>query len=153
MKRTIRLATLLLPMLLLVVAGAVNAEEHAFIGSKNCKKCHIKEYKSWEKTTMAQVFEQLKPGERAEAKTAAGLDPDKDYTTDATCLPCHVTGYGQETGFVDIDTTPNLAGVGCEMCRRHRAAPAGEHGSTDGVPTGAVPVPFFSQAQPSLRAW
>jgi len=90
--------------------------EHAFVGSKNCRKCHLKQAKSWAETAMAQAYEVLKPGARSEEKTAAGLDPDKDYTGDATCLPCHTTGFGKEGGFVDIDTTPELAGVGCEMC-------------------------------------
>ena len=58
----------------------------------------------------------LKPGERAEAKKSAGLDADKDYTSDETCLPCHVTGYGEKGGFTSISATPDLAGVGCEMC-------------------------------------
>ena len=48
--------------------------------------CHLKEWKSWSQTKMAQAFEQLKPGERTEAKKTAGLDPDKDYTQDETCL-------------------------------------------------------------------
>ncbi len=90
--------------------------EHAFMGSKNCRKCHLKQAKSWAGTKMAKTYEVLKPGVRAEAKTAAGLDPDQDYTTDVTCLPCHTAGFGKAGGFVDIDTTPELAGVGCEMC-------------------------------------
>jgi hypothetical protein len=114
----------LLPVIASVLAlvGAGNstapvwAGEHAYVGSKKCKMCHLKEHKSWGKTKMANAFENLKPGERAEAKKAAGLDADKDYTTDATCLPCHVTGYGKEGGFTSITETPALAGVGCEMC-------------------------------------
>ena len=90
--------------------------QHEFIGAAKCKKCHLKQYRSWEETKMAKTFETLKPGVAAEAKTAAGLDPDKDYTRDAECVGCHTTGYGLPTGFVDIDTTPELAGVGCEMC-------------------------------------
>jgi mono/diheme cytochrome c family protein len=92
------------------------SDNHAYVGSKKCKMCHMKEYKSWATTKMAGAYEQLKPGERAEAKKAAGLDPAKDYTKDGTCLACHTTGYGKPGGFVDIETTPNLAGVGCEMC-------------------------------------
>jgi len=95
---------------------SASAEDHAYISSKKCKMCHIKEYKSWETTKMAKAFEVLKPGERVEAKQAAGLEPDKDYTTDPTCLPCHVTGYGLEGGFTDVESTPALVGVGCEMC-------------------------------------
>ncbi len=110
----IALASLFLALPLAV--GPAFAGEHAFVGSNKCKACHIKEWKSWAETKMAKSFEVLKPGERAEAKTAAGLDPAKDYTADATCLPCHTTGYGKEGGFVDIASTPNLAGVGCETC-------------------------------------
>ncbi len=97
-------------------ASVAEEAEHAFVGTKKCKKCHLKEYKSWAETKMAQTFEVLKPEIRTEAKIAAGLDPAKDYTADATCLPCHTTGYGKEGGFVDIATTPELAGVSCEMC-------------------------------------
>jgi len=78
--------------------------------------CHIKEWNSWSETKMATAFEALKPGQRAEAKKTAGLDPNKDYTTDATCIKCHVTGHGEPGGFTSIEATPNLAGVGCEMC-------------------------------------
>lgn len=90
--------------------------EFTYVGSKNCKKCHIKEWRSWSETKMAQTFETLKPGVAVEAKQAAGLDPDADYSTDPACVKCHVTGYGKPGGFVDIETTPELAGVGCETC-------------------------------------
>jgi hypothetical protein len=104
-----------LPLLLLLALPAF-AGDPAYVGSKKCKMCHLKEYKSWATTKMATSFDRLKPGEGAEAKKAAGLDPDKDYTTDPTCLPCHTTGLGQPGGFVDIASTPDLAGVGCEVC-------------------------------------
>lgn len=109
------LTVLVLSLLLLSGPMAVGGD-HAYTGSKKCKVCHLKEWKSWAETKMAQSFEVLKPGQRAEAKTGAGLDPEKDYTKDATCLPCHTTGYGKEGGFVDIESTPDHAGVGCEMC-------------------------------------
>ncbi|MCP4204306.1 MAG: hypothetical protein GY769_20525, partial [bacterium] len=97
-------------------ASVAEEAEHAFVGTKKCKKCHLKEYKSWAETRMAKTFEVLGPGISAEAKVEAGLDPAEDYTTDATCLPCHTTGYNKEGGFVDLETTPELAGVSCEMC-------------------------------------
>jgi len=112
-----RLASLFIAALLLVWAAPSSGQgEHAYIGSKQCKKCHVKQYKSWLETSMAKSFELLKPGERAEQKTAAGLDATTDYTKDPECLPCHTVGYGKQGGFVDIETTPNHAGVGCEMC-------------------------------------
>jgi hypothetical protein len=109
-------STLLIFIGLLFAVPVSQAEEHDYVGSKKCKKCHLKEFKSWAETKMANSFETLKPGERAEEKKAAGLDPEKDYTTDAECLPCHTVGYGKEGGFVDTETTADHAGVGCEMC-------------------------------------
>ncbi len=106
----------MVPLAMALLVPLTGAQEHAYLGAKSCKKCHLKQYKSWEQTAMAKTFEVLKPGERAEEKKAAGLDPEKDYSTDASCVKCHVTGYGKEGGFVDIETTPTLAGVGCEMC-------------------------------------
>jgi len=99
-----------------VASSPTAGADHSFVGSKKCKMCHMKEWQSWSETKMGGAFEALKPGVSAEAKKKAGLDPAKDYTTDKTCLQCHTTGYGKPGGFVDIDTTPALAGVGCEMC-------------------------------------
>ena len=41
---------------------AVNADAADYIGVKKCKACHIKQYKSWKKTSMADSFENLKAG-------------------------------------------------------------------------------------------
>lgn len=92
------------------------AQDHAYVGTKNCRKCHIKQYKSWQETKMANAFETLKPDVVAERKTELGLDPAKDYSADPECVRCHVTGFGKEGGFVSIEDTPDLANVGCEMC-------------------------------------
>ncbi len=108
--------TVLLVGIALMAASAAAAGEHAFVGSKNCKKCHIKEFKSWEETKMAQAFDSLKPGVDVEVKQQLGLDPQADYTTNAECVSCHVTGYGQAGGFTSEADTPELVGVGCEMC-------------------------------------
>jgi mono/diheme cytochrome c family protein len=114
MRRSMMLA--LAPVLALVCVPQIAGEEHRYVGSKKCKMCHLKEWNSWSETKMANAFDTLKPGERAEAKKAAGLDPNKDYTKDEECIRCHVTGYGKEGGFTDIEATPELAGVGCESC-------------------------------------
>jgi hypothetical protein len=98
------------------IAIASNADAADYIGAKKCKACHIKQFKSWQKTTMADSFENLKPGVNADAKKKAGLDADKDYTHDAGCLKCHTTGYGKPGGFTSIEDTPKLAGVQCESC-------------------------------------
>lgn len=100
------------------VAFSQEASNHDFgyIGTKKCKKCHIKQYKGWTKTKMANAYDLLKPGVRADRKKLAGLDPEKDYTTDAECLPCHTTGYGKKGGFTSVEESPQLLGVSCEMC-------------------------------------
>jgi hypothetical protein len=91
-------------------------KEFAYVGSNNCKKCHLKEWNSWAETKMAKSFELLKPDQAAAEKTAAGLDPQQDYTRDQTCLRCHTTGFGKPGGFRSERETPDLAGGGCEVC-------------------------------------
>lgn len=94
-------------MLALVLFGlpfmAYTSEE--YVGARKCKICHIKIYKSWEETPHAQAFEVLSPGVDAEAKKQAGLDPNKDYTNDPSCIECHTTGGS--TAF---------PGIQCETC-------------------------------------
>lgn len=111
--------TIILPMLagfIILLASNSTAGKPAYTSLKNCKKCHIPQFKSWKETKMSKAFDLLKPGERSEAKKKAKLDPNKDYTKDKTCLKCHVTGYGEPGGFTSIEKTPGLAGVTCEAC-------------------------------------
>lgn len=104
--------------------GGGEAADATYVGSKTCKKCHSQQYKSWAKTKMGQALDTLKPNERTEAKTAAKLDPAKDYSTDSTCLKCHTVGYGSPTGYAVPDLEDKkavrnalkLAHVGCESC-------------------------------------
>lgn len=104
---------------------ALNGEgEYEYVGSKKCRKCHNKEYKSWKETAKAKTLEPLKPGQASEAKQKHNLDPAKDYTKDEGCLACHSTGFGQPGGYFVPDTADEAAvkkakkleGVGCESC-------------------------------------
>lgn len=88
----------------------------SYVGVKGCKKCHLKQARAWKETKMAQAFETLKPNVAADAKKKAGLDPAKDYTTEAKCLKCHTTGYGEPGGYGSGGDDKYLEGVGCEMC-------------------------------------
>jgi hypothetical protein len=103
------------------------AAKPAFVGANDCKKCHLKHFKSWGQTGMAKTFESLKPGQAAEKKTAAKLDPATDFSKDAKCLKCHTTGYGTDSGYpaVEAGKEPTAAqaeamkkneGVTCEAC-------------------------------------
>ena len=72
MKLSVRSLTVVIAAvvaLLICVVPVKSSGEHAFVGVNGCKKCHLKEWKSWSETKMAQAFEQLKPGVAAEAKT------------------------------------------------------------------------------------
>ncbi|MDI6744103.1 MAG: cytochrome c family protein [Thermodesulfovibrionales bacterium] len=117
MKRTLILVmTLLLSGFYLTGISSGNEGKPAYVGSEACKSCHLKEYKSWKNTKLASAIEVLKPGAAVEIKKKIGINPDKDYMADAKCLKCHTTGYGSKGGFKSQAETPQLAGVGCEMC-------------------------------------
>jgi len=102
--------------LLLVLALLPSTAQAQYVGARRCRPCHLPQAKSWEQTRMAKAFELLKPGVAAEAKRARKVDPNKDYTQDTNCLPCHVTGHGQPGGFVSVEKTPQLVGGQCEVC-------------------------------------
>ena len=102
-------------------------DKPTYVGDKACAKCHFQEGKAWKKTTMAKAMDSLKPTEEAnkelfDKKKAAGLDPAKDYSGDATCLPCHTTGYdaGGYPAKADTDelkkAQETFGKVSCEAC-------------------------------------
>lgn len=70
-----------------------------YIGAKKCAACHFDQYVKWKKTKHA---------------TTLNLLP-ANYQTDAKCLKCHTTGYGEPTGFKTVADT-DLAGTSCEAC-------------------------------------
>jgi len=112
--KTLSLTARLGPVLLLgLVPLTVQAQ---YVGARRCRPCHLPQGKSWEQSRMANAFELLKPGVAAEVKRSRNVDPNKDYTHDPNCLPCHVTGYEQPGGFVSLEKTPQLVGVQCEVC-------------------------------------
>ncbi len=102
--------------------GATMVGDAEYVGSNKCKKCHLTENKSWEKTRHGTAMETLKPGNAAEAKKKHNLDPEKDYSKDATCVGCHSVGLGKPGGYAipaDEEAAKkmkHLEGVGCESC-------------------------------------
>jgi hypothetical protein len=107
---------LLVSALILLSSLSALPQNATYVSVKKCKACHLKQFITWSATKMASAFELLKPGVRPEAKIKFKQDPKKDYTHDASCLPCHTTGYGRPGGFRSIEETPDLAGVQCEAC-------------------------------------
>jgi hypothetical protein len=75
-------------------------EGQTYVGVKNCAACHLDQYLDWRGTKHAKGFDIL---------------PAR-YRTDASCLKCHTTGYGEPTGFKSVAATPNLVGTSCEAC-------------------------------------
>lgn len=75
------------------------AVEQAYVGTNQCFQCHRPQTNTWSETKHAQAFTSL---------------PER-YRNDATCLKCHVTGFGEATGFV-AGTEKDLLMVGCESC-------------------------------------
>jgi hypothetical protein len=116
--------------LTLAQQGAAEDAKPEYVGDKACQKCHFQQYKSWKKTSMANAMKALMPTTEADnkalfdKKTAAKLDPAKDYTTDEKCVKCHTTGYGEPGGYPKDPKKDEAAAkaaaamnvVGCESC-------------------------------------
>jgi hypothetical protein len=115
------------PLLIAESAAQEEAAKPEYVGSDTCKKCHFKEHRYWKKTVKSDTLKPLRPVTAEENKdlfdkrTAAKLDPAKDYSTDTACLPCHTIGFGLPGGYpadgkADADTMEKLGQVGCESC-------------------------------------
>jgi len=89
---------------LLYAAGV--PKDARYVGANKCMACHMKEYKSWQKTKHATVFAQLQG----------------DEVKKADCVKCHTTAYGQPGGFTSVEQTPNLENVQCEACHGQGSA-------------------------------
>lgn len=101
--------------LCVLAAGAVSAAPR-YIGSKICATCHKSEMEDWKRSAHGKSMDLLVAGKRSGPKHKAAVDPDKDYSRDEKCLKCHSTGFKKEGGFVDVSSTPDMGGVGCEEC-------------------------------------
>ncbi|MGE0537681.1 MAG: multiheme c-type cytochrome [Pirellulales bacterium] len=86
-----------------------------FAGAATCQECHPTAHGIWSKTPHAHATD-----------TLTKLDPPRQF--DPECVSCHTTGwnaqeyYPYETGFLGLDSTPLLAGNGCENCHGPAAA-------------------------------
>ncbi|MDP3105787.1 MAG: multiheme c-type cytochrome [Candidatus Methanoperedens sp.] len=66
-----------------------------YIGPRGCKFCHIDSYDSWMKTNHSRAFDRL---------------VERGETTNASCLPCHTTGWDS------MKKTYKFRDVTCEVC-------------------------------------
>lgn len=102
-------------MSLYALATGTASAESSYVGNKACSGCHKAEFADWQRSAHGKSVEVLSSGKKASAKSKAGL-ADKDYSKDDKCLKCHTTGFGKDGGFKSMDSTPELAGIGCESC-------------------------------------
>lgn len=104
---------------LAVVAPALAAKEHQYIGATKCKSCHKKElignqYGEWEKGEHAKAFETLKGKKAAELATKKGVAGPPNEAKE--CLKCHVTAYGKPASAFKKKPLKVTDGVQCESC-------------------------------------
>ena len=80
-----------------------------YLGEKSCKKCHMKQHRTWKKMKHAKAWAHLPEKYH---------NPDEKDEKGRACISCHVTGYGQgdRGGFVDAEKSAHLLGVQCETC-------------------------------------
>lgn len=107
--------SMVVPMAADSVAFQVTGPAPEFAGAASCAECHLNIYTNYSATLHPHAFDNLPPSAK----------------TNSSCLPCHTVGFGLPTGFINIQTTPHLAGVQCENCH----GPAAQHAAVDFDPT------------------
>jgi len=75
---------------------------NSFLGNASCNGCHVRGlYERWQSLGHAHAMQTLQRVNRS-------YDPE--------CVVCHTVGMKYEGGYRSMQETPELAGVGCEMC-------------------------------------
>ncbi len=95
-----------------------------YMGYKSCIRCHEEIVQGWKTTPHAHAFETLKE-QGQEKQSIPG------------CFKCHVVGFEQDGGYVDMTLTPELKDVQCENCH----GPARKHVESEGDPDLIVGQP------------
>jgi hypothetical protein len=72
-----------------------------YLGWETCRTCHAAIYDKWSTDPHSKAFATLAEG---------------DKWNDATCLPCHTTGYEASAQKDSIDVRPEMWNVQCEAC-------------------------------------
>ena len=87
------------------------SQNNSYVGASACVGCHADKV-GWTNTAHSRAVSLL-----------SGIGA----VTNANCLRCHTTGFGQPSGYTNQTLTPNLANVGCENCH----GPAGWHKASE----------------------
>ncbi len=97
------------------------AEGPSYLGSGSCTACHADIVASWSETRHRHAWKSLQR---------------KPNALKESCVACHVTGYGEPSGYIDASATPHLQEVGCESCH----GPASEHVKRPELDYGAISI-------------
>ena len=113
---------LIAAMLLTAAGGGTAARSEIlgdYLGYTSCEACHMDIVNGWKTTAHARAFSDLK---------TQGVEKQEN----PGCFRCHVVGYGEDGGYIDMELTPELKDVQCEAChgmgRKHS-----ETGSADDI--------------------
>jgi len=93
-----------------------------YVGSDSCRECHASEFQTWAASPHAAAATTLSKAGRS---------------SDAACLACHTTGFGQPGGFPKdgaVQAHSDLARVGCESCH----GPGGDHVEQGAAKIGTI---------------
>lgn len=74
-----------------------------YVGYTACADCHPDIVEGWKTTAHARAFNDLKT-------------QGEEKQTNPGCFRCHVVGYGEDGGYIDMELTPELKDVQCEAC-------------------------------------
>jgi len=118
-------------LLVFVIVAAVEAQTREYAGSKACAECHEGEYERFAK------YSKKAHSWKSVSVMASDLKPHELEG----CYECHTTGY-KKGGFVNFESTPHLADVGCETCH----GPGAEHAET-GDPESIVRRPELATCE------
>ena len=97
-----------------------------YVGSQQCQSCHSEAYDIWERSKHATAWKTLERGEVEKYHAPVTQYPD--------CISCHVVGFREKSGFINIERTPHLGAVGCERCH----GPGSAHVADPQVKMGKV---------------
>ncbi|MCJ8345254.1 hypothetical protein MJH12_06925, partial [bacterium] len=79
----------------------VLAGKNKYVGSDNCKACHINEYEQWKTTKHSRSMDIL-------------FKKKRDFVPD--CVSCHSTGFSYDSGYSITKREKWNQAVGCESC-------------------------------------